>query len=87
MSTGTNAAKSIVGVAAEVASIAIPGAVVPIQIGRAAAVGLIEAYDALMASRPADVTVDEWRGILQSPVHQPGFVDSAVNDARAKIKN
>ena len=87
MSTGTKTAKAIVGLAADAASIAIPGAVVPIQLGRAAAAGLIEMYDALMASRPADVTVEEWRSILRSPVHQSGFVDSAVNEARAKLKN
>lgn len=87
MSTGTNTAKAIVGLAADAASIAIPGAAVPIQLGRAAAAGLIEMYDALMASRPADVTVEEWRSILRSPVHQSGFVDSAVNEARAKLKN
>ncbi len=87
MSTGTNTAKAIVGLAADAASIAIPGAVAQIQLGRAAAAGLIEMYDALMASRPADVTVEEWRSILRSPIHQSGFVDSAVNEARAKLKN
>lgn len=79
----TETIKAAVGIAANVASVAIPGAAVPIQIGRAAAIGLIEAYDALMAARPAEVTVDEWREILRSPIHQPGFVDNVVNEARS----
>lgn len=79
----TETIKTAVGIAANVASVAIPGAAVPIQIGRAAAIGLIEAYDALMAARPAEVTVEEWREILRSPIHQPGFVDNVVNEARS----
>lgn len=82
MSKTTEAIKTGVGIAAGIASVAIPGAAVPIQIGRAAALGIIEAYDALMAARPADVTVEEWRDLLRSPIHQPGFVDSVVNEAR-----
>lgn len=74
--------KTAVGIAANIASVAIPGAAVPIQIGRAAALGLIEAYDALMAARPADVTVEEWRELLRSPIHKDGFVDTVVNEAR-----
>ena len=81
------AAKTIVTTGADIASVLVPGAALPIQIGRMAALGLIEAYDALMASRPTDVTVEEWRSILRSPVHQSGFVDSAVNEARAKIQH
>ena len=74
--------KTAVGIAANIASVAIPGAAVPIQIGRAAALGLIEAYDALMAARPADVTIEEWRELLRSPIHKDGFVDTVVNEAR-----
>lgn len=75
-------AKTIVATGADIASVLVPGAALPIQIGRMAALGIIEAYDALMASRPADVTVDQWRAILAGPVHSPGFVDSVVNEAR-----
>lgn len=77
------AAKTIVTTGADIASVLVPGAALPIQIGRMAALGLIEAYDALMASRPADITVDQWRAILAGPVHSPGFVDSVVNEARS----
>lgn len=82
----TSTIKTAVGIAANVASVAIPGAAVPIQIGRAAAIGLIEAYDALMAARPAEVSVEEWRALLRSPIHQDGFVDSVVNEARTNRK-
>ena len=82
MSNTTEAIKTGVGIAASIASVAIPGAPVPIQIGRAAAISLIEAYDALMEARPADVTIGEWRELLRSPIHQPGFVDTVVNEAR-----
>jgi hypothetical protein len=75
-------AKTMVGIAAGIASVAIPGAAIPIQIGRAAAIGIIEAYDALMQARPAEVTVEEWRAILAGPVHSPNFVDGLVNEAR-----
>jgi hypothetical protein len=82
MSKTTENIKTVVGIAAGVASVAIPGAAVPIQIGRAAAMGLIEAYDALMAARPAEVSVEEWRALLRSPIHTDGFVDVVVNEAR-----
>ncbi len=82
MSKTTETIKTAVGIAAGVASVAIPGAAVPIQIGRAAFVGIIDAYDALMAARPAEVSVEEWRALLRSPIHQDGFVDTVVNEAR-----
>jgi hypothetical protein len=82
MSKTTETIRTAVGIAAGVASVAIPGAAVPIQIGRAAAMGLIEAYDALMAARPPEVSVDEWRALLRSPIHQDGFVDTVVNETR-----
>lgn len=78
----TEAAKTIVTTGADIASILAPGSAIPIQIGRMAALGIIKAYDALMASRPADITIDQWRAILAGPVHSPGFVDSVVNEAR-----
>ncbi len=67
-----------------VAQIALPGSGSAIQLGRIAAQGVIELYDRLMASRPEDVTLEEWRALLTAPIHSPGFVDDLVNQARAR---
>jgi hypothetical protein len=44
--------------------------------------GVIKLYDALMAVKPKEVTVEEWRELLQSPAVTK-TADEYVNEARA----
>jgi hypothetical protein len=44
--------------------------------------GVIKLYDALMTVKPKEVTVEEWRELLQSPAITK-TADDYVNEARA----
>ena len=68
-----------------IANIAFPGAGSAVQLGRIAAAGVIKLYDQLMASRPAEVTEEQWRALLTDEVHDPAFIDRLLNDARKNV--
>ena len=48
--------------------------------------GVIKLYDALMTVRPKEVTVEEWRELLQSPAITK-TADDYVAEARASATN
>lgn len=68
-----------------IAQVAAPGSGSAVQLGAIAAAGIIDLYDKLIAAKPADVTVEEWRALLTNPIHKPGVVDDLVNEARKRL--
>lgn len=48
--------------------------------------GVIKLYDALMTVRPNEVTMEEWRELLQSPAITK-TADDYVNEARASANS
>lgn len=69
-----------------IANIVAPGSGTAVQLGRVAAGGIIALYDQIMAARPTEVTEAQWRALLTDEVHDPGYIDRLLNEARKNVQ-